>query len=769
MTDSSETADSSVLVLYLPRLPGATEPVVGAHYGVPIHLYDLLPFGCRVVVDPYLGQQPGDIVSINLNGETGVASKPTQSFDDSVELDIPRGKLLPGMVNRLTYSVIRNSSNIDTSTPPLEILYNSIRPGHQDKSPGEPGHSELVLLLPDEIKNGVGPGFVSATVCVEYPYCRAYDVIRLNCNGHDVYRTVQESEAPAPPSHGSATPTRICFDVTSADLSDDPEFKFSFTVRDQLYNSPDLDNPWSAVQIVDVDQAGQKLPAPIPREVLSEAGDDPSLIDLAKLGSNPLSLIILTSDPRFMPGDVIEATYTAKVTGQPDVVVSVAGTVEVDELGQKKACVLQIPNDKVIPNSTVHVSYRLSRSTSPVGTSKIATATVIGAVIELSPPSIQEASGGTLNPVDAANSLTAVIPHYTGMLGSDKVSVTWTGSPGTPAAGSHTTAPVDVGTVGPKPIALPTSLVAYALGQSVTVTYTVTRGGDTWPVSPQLTLPVQAIPSERLTIPLIPQASQGGIGPDLDLRTFSGDAQVTVAPWPLIAVGQRVWLRADGTALDSTSFSIQLNTSEPVTAAQVTAGLSVPVPRTQIDRLRNGTTLAVILEVTFNQAAEQNQATPFPQRTYVVKPEPLDDLTRFDQGHRNSWEDGPAADPRDWNLSRDESGRPLIGNGTYTDRSAGVVLQKAYRGLRIGATYEFSLDARRHRSVGAGDAVPSIALATDRNGLISPANILSTPAWRTLTGTFVATTTIMQLQVVSNQSSGIGNDYYVTDIRVRML
>lgn len=766
MTDSSETADSSVLVLYLPRLPGATEPVVGAHYGVPIHLYDLLPFGCRVVVDPYLGQEPGDIVSINLNGEAGVASKPTLGIDDAVELDIPRGKLLPGMVNRLTYSVIRNSSNIDTSAPPLEILYNSIRPGHQDKSPGEPGHSELVLLLPDEIKNGVGPGFVSATVCVEYPYCRAYDVIRLNCNGHDVYRTVQESEAPAPPSHGSATPTRICFDVTSADLSDDPEFKFSFTVRDQLYNSPDLDNPWSAVQIVDVDQAGQKLPAPIPREVLSEAGDDPSLIDLAKLGPNPLSLIILTSDPRFMPGDVIEATYTAKVTGQPDVVVSVAGTVEVDELGQKRACVLQIPNDKVIPNSTVHVSYRLSRSTSPVGTSTIATATVIGAVLQLPPPSIQQASGGTLNPVDAANSLTAVIPHYTGMLGSDKVSVTWTGAPGTPAAGSHTTAPVDVGTVGEKPIDLPSEVVAYSLGKPVTVTYTVTREGSTWPPSLPLTFTVLDLPAAALPRPLIVDAANGGAGAEFNIESFAADSLVSVEPWPLIAAGQYVWLRGEGTDLSGIPFTIDLYSARPLSAGEVTAGLSVTLARTQIDRLRNGSDIKLFLEVTFDRSADKGQAVVFPVRTYLVTPLPLDDLSRFENNNWNGWRPGPATDSRDWNIGGVD-GRPSLGNGTYSDNSAGIVLLKGYTTLRIGARYEFSLEARRHANT--ADAVPSVSLATKTHGRISEVVTLATTTWQVLRGEFVATARDIELHVNSHQASGIGNDYHVTDIRVRML
>ncbi|MGQ3321395.1 hypothetical protein ACT4MW_18820 [Pseudomonas brassicacearum subsp. neoaurantiaca] len=764
MTDSSKTADSTILDLYPPSLPGATQPVAGADYGVPIHLYVPLPFGCEVLVQAYWGQQPNDNVSINLNGEEALDSKQTQGLDDDVTLYIPHGKLLPGLVNRLTYTVKRPGMNDQTSTPPLEILYNSIRPGNQDRSPGEPGHSELVLLLPDEIKNGVGPGFVSATVCVEYPYCRAYDEIRLNCNGHDVFHKVDATQAPAPPNHGSATPTRICFDVTSADLVDDPEFMFSFTVRDQLFNSPDLDNVWSAVQIVEVDKAGQRLLAPIPREILSEAGDDPSIIDLDKLGANPLSLIILTSDPRFMPGDAIEVTYTAKVNGQSDVVVPVTGIVEVDELGQKKACVLQIPNDKVFPDSTVHVSYRLLRGTTPIGSSKTAIATVIGTALGLPPPEIEEATGSVLDPIKAASTLTALVPHYQGMLSTDKVSVTWAGH-GTPEGGSHTTTPQEVGTVGEKPIDLPPEVVAYSLGKSVTVIYTVTRD-VTWPPSPPLTLTVLEL--SALPRPLIVDAANGGAGTEFNIDSFAGDSRVDVEPWPLIAAGQCVWLRAEGTDLNGLDFSIDLYTARPVSPGEVTAGLSVVLPRTQINRLRNGSDLKLILDVTFNRSVDKSQATAFPIRTYLVTPLPLDDVSRFENTNWNGWRAGPAAqDPRDWNFSQGEGGRTYLGNGTYTDSSAGIVLWKGYIGLRVGARYEFSLDARRHANT--SDAVPSLSLATKTHGRISEVVTLATTTWQVLRGEFVATEREIELHVNSHQASGVGNDYYVTDIRLRML
>lgn len=624
MTDPSNTADQTVLVLHPPRLPRATKPVVGAHYGVPKHIYDLEPMGCVVEVDPYDEQAKGDTVSINLNGELDLASDQTQDIDDTVTLYIPHGKLLPGIVNRLTYTVTRGSDNPRTSEPPLEILYNSIRPGIEDVTPGDNAHSELVLLLPDEIKNGVGPGFTRATVCVVYPYCRAYDRIRLNCNGHDVYHTVTVTQAPAPPAHGSSTPTMVCFDVTSADLGDDhPQFRFSFTVNDQLNNSPDPDAPWSAVQIVDVDQAGIRLPMPIPREIASDAGDDPGTIDLDKLAANPLLLIVLTGDSRFMPGDTIEATYVAKVAGQPDVVVPVTGTVETDELGQKKACVLMIPNDKVIPGSTVQASYRLLRNTALVGSSKIARATVIGeGGLDLRPPSVKEANGNSLDPVAAKDTLTVVVKQYDGMSGTDLLSATWTGTPG---PGSHTTLAKEVGTVGDKEIPVPVEVLAFNLGKPVTVTYTVVRTNRaTTTTSEPFLLNVGHIASGDLPTPLILEAANAGAGPELDLASFAGDANLKVAPWPLIALDQKVWLRCEGTKTDGTKHTITLQTATGVTAEEVRTGLLKPVPRGQLQLLRDHSDLTLMLEVSFDRSPEVAAAIAFPLRTYSIKSVVLD-------------------------------------------------------------------------------------------------------------------------------------------------
>ena len=387
-------ADNTVLKLYPPRIPGATE-LPEDRLGVPLRIYDLEPMGLEVHVDPPLGLQPGDVITLNLNGQTGLAGKIIQPGEENAisTLYLPKERLQQDFTNRLTCTVTRGSQNMGTSEPPLEMLYNAIRPGNVDRDPGVDGHSELELILPEAIKNGVGPGFVSAQVCVSYPYCRAYDRIWLNCNGFAVYHDVTPLEAPLP---GSATPVTVCFPVTRADLEraqDHAQFKFSYTVTDQVGNNPDPNSPWSATQVVDVDLAGNRLPEPILREIQNDPTDEPNTIDLEKLGSNPLLVIVLTSDHRFQAGDSISATYIATLPGQADVVVPVVGSVEADEFGQKKPCILQVANDKVLANSAVRVSYQLIRGGVPLAISRTAMARVIGEGVVDEKPTIASVKG----------------------------------------------------------------------------------------------------------------------------------------------------------------------------------------------------------------------------------------------------------------------------------------------------------------------------------------------------------------------------------------
>ncbi|ANI53350.1 Ig-like domain repeat protein [Pseudomonas sp. DR 5-09] len=397
---TSTPPDDTVFVLYPPIVNGQTTPVEGAHIGVPLVAYDLVTDGegAVVLVDPPSTgtMDPGDVMELWLEGEPAALDSETIVDPNArTTLRIPKGRLHPDRVNKLYYTIRRGSSNLGTSTPPLEILYNRIRPGLKDRLTDPGGHSELKLLLPDEIKNGVGPDFVSAEVCVAYPYCRAYDLITLKCNGEllEPKPRVNPNQAPQPPNPGDEIPITICFTITRAFLDEakrlDKKLHFSYTVTDQLGNGPDTDAPWSPVQSVDEDLDGVLLPMPILLERKEDyPGDDASIIDLEKLAGNPLLVVVLTADNRFVAGDEVLATYTAKNTGQPaDVVVTVPGKVEADPFGSKKTLFIEVANDKVFAGSNVTVTYELRRSNDDlVGSSNIAIATVTDAApIDLQP------------------------------------------------------------------------------------------------------------------------------------------------------------------------------------------------------------------------------------------------------------------------------------------------------------------------------------------------------------------------------------------------
>lgn len=319
----STPPDNTVLILSPPIINGQTKPVEGGHTGVPLVAHDLID-GAIVHADPPLSgtMDPGDVMELWLEGElAALDSKTIEDPNVRTMLRIPKGRLQPDQVNKLYYTVRRGSDNRGTSTPSLEILYNRVRPGLKDRLTDPGGHSELKLLLPDVIKNGVGADFVSAEVCVAYPYCRAYDVITLTCNGEllEPKPRVSPNQAPPPPNPGDETPITICFTVTRAFLDkakrQDNKLHFSYTVTDQIGNGPDTDAPWSPVQSVDEDLDGKRLDKPILLERREDyPGDDAETIDLEKLTGNPLLLDVPTQDnpmARYGSGEVSAArTFT---------------------------------------------------------------------------------------------------------------------------------------------------------------------------------------------------------------------------------------------------------------------------------------------------------------------------------------------------------------------------------------------------------------------------------------------------------------------------
>ncbi|MFL7963786.1 hypothetical protein ACEI36_16285 [Pseudomonas kielensis] len=247
----------------------------------------------------------------------------------------------------------------------------------------------------------------------------------------------------------------------------------------------------------------------------------------------------------------------------------------------------------------------------------------IGAGMELTAPSIKQATGNSptqqLSPVAAKDALTVVIPDY-GVQPGDKVSVTWAGTAG---GGSYTKPAGDL--PASREIDLPVSVLAYNLARSVTVTYAVTRDGREEPPSAPLTLAVQAMPESSLAMPLIREAAQGGIGPELDLNAISADATCRIIAWPLIATDQDVWLRLKGTKADGTvPYDLNIWTPPPrgprTSSIWISQGFyDVPVEYSYLKELKDGSTLTVEFKADLSKTTNEANALTFPLRTYTVK------------------------------------------------------------------------------------------------------------------------------------------------------
>jgi len=407
-----DSDDNGVLQISAPFVVDATIPVNGAAIGVPLRIYDDVVdgLGATVTVDPPLSGtvDPGDVMRLMLEGETAILdSHIFGDVDAKVFMRIPKGRLPFASVFGLYCEVIRGSQNVGTSAT-VTGLYNKIRPGHEAAKPTNGVHSELKLRLPETILKGVTADFVSAQVCVSYPYCRAYDVITLRCNGKRLNYTVSATEAPPPPNPGSAVPITVCFTVTRAYLDSakwpDQTLEFDYTVTDQLGNTGDPDAIWSASQVVEENLDGTRFLPLIYREVPGESGDVSETIDLSKLDRNPLSLIVLTNDSRMRPGDIINVTYIARVPGQPDEVVKVSGEIEADAFGQNRPCVLQVPYDRVIPGSAVTSNYEVIRGGVRIGIASSALAQVVGeGRPDLPQLRFQKSVNGVYGPDDPAN------------------------------------------------------------------------------------------------------------------------------------------------------------------------------------------------------------------------------------------------------------------------------------------------------------------------------------------------------------------------------
>lgn len=649
------STENTVLQLLPPKVHLQTRPIEGADIGVPLHAVIIYPpelvfKRAQIHIDPPLSGtvQEGDDVRLYSTLDPAlVGPVKDANFADStttplllnattiqkdvnapIRMYIKESQFRHDVVVYLFYTITRGSENVGASSS-LSYIWNRIRPGMKDDVTVPGGHAKLKLLLPDAIKNGVGPDFVTARVAVQYPFCRAYDRISFMCNGKILEVNVGPTEAPEPPDHGSETPTTIYFDVDRAFLElakqQDKKMAFLFTVYDQLNNSADPDAQWSPPQIIDEDLDGTRFAKPILREQLNDPSDTPE-INLGKLKDQPLKVVIVPADARFEAGYQVRMFYTATHPDHTDVVDEQTGTVIVDEFGQKQLVVIEVPNQKVIiAGSTVKVFYEVREPDkgdgSPgdlVGRSNTTVAQVVGFHLDLKQPSVLQANDTTLAPLDALSKLTIVVPQGT-TLSTDLLSVCWTAKPGTHTEGSIVTAAKPISEIGLNNDISP-QLMAFSLGDVVSVSYIITRDGEQWP-SETLSLTVQNLPQSALIAPRLKEADSQGEGSELKLANLTPQGKMWCPGFPLNTEGQFVWLLFKGTNADGSPYEnyIWAAPFAYVNEQWVLDGFfEALAPYGDLIGLKHDSPLTMVMFIAFGKSQDLALAKRFMERTYSV-------------------------------------------------------------------------------------------------------------------------------------------------------
>jgi len=142
------------------------------------------------------------------------------------------------------------------------------------------------------------------------------------------------------------------------------------------------------------------------------------------------------------------------------------------------------------------------------------------------------------------------------------------------------------------------------------VLYAVVRNGVGKP-SGELLLTVESLAESVLEAPRILQASDDL---NLDIRTLTGDADLTVKPWPFIEAGQQISLRFEGTKADGTAYNWAHPTWQDLPIGS-TGEPSTMVALSNLRELKDGSSLTLIFEVSFDGGITN---VPFPVRLLSV-------------------------------------------------------------------------------------------------------------------------------------------------------
>ncbi|WP_447891623.1 hypothetical protein [Pseudomonas atacamensis] len=626
--------DNTVMTLYPVIIPVATKNVITdppaepptVTYGLPLDVFteltrdEINAAGVQVVVDP--PEDVGQYGSIRLfvNGEQSGGAQTV--VNSRMVFPVFQRALHDGVINTIQY-ILKNVAGNDSKSIEAWALYNDTLPGGNDV-PGTGDHPGLLISLPEGLGN---PAVIDkdqaakgVLLTFDYPHCRAYDQVKYEINRQTFKHTVTPEQA------GKAFSVLIGPD-TFQKIGSMNNCPFSYTVIDQLRNTTHRDR-WSKYIYANIDLERNFLPQPILREDPDDDMDDPAIVDLDKLEGRPLLIVIVPTAPDFQKGDTVRGFYKLDDSAEKPT----APGVITDKFGALLPCILEIPNDQLTSGARLQVRFEQERPAGAVvGHSRTADAEIIGAVApDLVAPIIKQAPGNSLDPLAAKDALTALVFDPSIQL-DEVIQVRWIAAPGTPADGSYTSPPHVVKVLGTQEIALDNKVLAYSFGGDVTVDYSKTTGSDTRDSLP-LILSVQDIADgdPRLPTPTIDRVT----GDELDPADLLATDHTRTTAWPLIALGQKIWLtyreiKRDG----STGIVEEAYKGKEVTAEDL-GGIRHPVPLDKLLMLEDESTLEIEVKVSFDKT--EGGYISFPRKGYTIK-KAFDDLTTFTNNDMNGW------------------------------------------------------------------------------------------------------------------------------------
>ncbi|WP_342653352.1 Ig-like domain-containing protein [Pseudomonas sp. F3-2] len=387
----------------------------------------------------------GTVVSTEIIDLTDVGQRVT-TFVDSRRLTSDR--------HTLQYSVKRQSQAPETSAA-IDILVKLNRPGGKDQDGDTPGHSALVLTLPEEIINdGVDADDAENGVPVKimpYPEMTEGDRIKLSWGGEFVYHTVTAEEVEA---GKNGQPIEITVEKETILRGGDSD-EFGVAVTFELYDVvQNRSEDWAAESRVVVDTDNSRLDAPIILEAydnvlkLDDLEGGPVTVQVWAVTDRELEQLSQSLTPEqasrlqasrgrktlsrlqarkadFVKGDRIAVTLTG-TTAEGAPVSYDAPVITIDRVPFSYD--VEIPNIviRTLGQTQAVFSYRLIHQDNTESKSRGAFISVIGEAERMPAPVADNAVGGALNP--DLPTTTVTVPWDDRMKKDDRITLKWIGT-----------------------------------------------------------------------------------------------------------------------------------------------------------------------------------------------------------------------------------------------------------------------------------------------------------------------------------------------------